>query len=62
MSHGGIMVDDMRQAVVFYTKALGLVIVIGNTNRTQFCNDNNELTTIDTLLQMNFLRNFMAND
>ena len=31
MSHVGIMVGDMDQAVEFYTKALGLKLVMGNT-------------------------------
>ncbi len=31
MNHIGIMVGDMDQAVEFYTKALGLKVVMGNT-------------------------------
>ncbi len=31
MNHIGIMVGDMDQAVKFYTKALGLKVVMGNT-------------------------------
>lgn len=31
MSHVGIMVGDMTQAVEFYTKALGLEIVMDNS-------------------------------
>ena len=31
MSHVGIMVGDMTQAVEFYTKALGLEVVMGNS-------------------------------
>ncbi|GIU24695.1 VOC family protein [Shewanella schlegeliana] len=31
MSHVGIMVGDMDKAVEFYTKALGLKVVMGNT-------------------------------
>ena len=31
MNHVGLMVGDMDKAVEFYTKALGLKIVMGNT-------------------------------
>lgn len=31
MNHIGIMVGDMDKAVSFYTQALGLKIVMGNT-------------------------------
>lgn len=31
MNHVGIMVGDMEKAVEFYTKALGLEVVMGNT-------------------------------
>jgi len=31
MNHIGIMVGDMEKAVEFYTKALGLTVVMGNT-------------------------------
>ncbi|PMH45461.1 glyoxalase [Vibrio sp. 10N.286.49.B3] len=35
MNHVGIMVGDMDKAVEFYTKALGLDIVMGNTKVTE---------------------------
>ncbi|MDD9173344.1 VOC family protein [Aliivibrio finisterrensis] len=35
MNHVGIMVGDMDKAVDFYTKALGLEIVMGNTKVTE---------------------------
>ena len=35
MNHVGIMVGDMDKAVEFYTKALGLEIVMGNTKVTE---------------------------
>ncbi|WP_279152618.1 VOC family protein [Photobacterium iliopiscarium] len=35
MNHVGIMVGDMDTAVEFYTKALGLDIVMGNTKVTE---------------------------
>lgn len=35
MNHVGIMVGDMDTAVDFYTKALGLKVVMGNTKVTE---------------------------